>query len=130
MTPRELFLKIANHLLTQNEKAMDRENCRYRILINEDTFGASTANVGKILRCAAGCLIPDQDYKPEFEGNAIGHFGTEDSVTKYFTNKYSDEQLTVIRKLQLIHDGYNVSNWKNLIKTEYFTLFGEQYPDL
>lgn len=120
MTPQELFLKIANHLLTQNEKAKGKYNCKYKIC-NED---------GKILRCAAGCLIPDEDYNPLFEGNAIGFIKTEDPVTEYFTNRYSDEQLTVIRKLQLIHDGYNVSNWKNLIKTEYFTLFGEQYPDL
>lgn len=53
MTLQELFDKVVNHLLTQNERAGEFGHCFYR------------AADGK--KCAIGCLIPAHRYEPRIE---------------------------------------------------------------
>jgi hypothetical protein len=48
-------------------------------------------------RCAAGHILPDADYKEEFERISV-------NGVKYFVNNLSDQQLTLIRELQQAHD--------------------------
>ncbi len=56
---KQAFETVKNHLLTQNEKATTHNglSCRYR---GDDG-----------LKCAIGCLIPDDQYDPTLEGNAL-----------------------------------------------------------
>ncbi len=64
LTKQEIFDKVATHLLTQGERAWSNElgGCAYR-------------GIGG-LRCAVGCLIPDESYDLMFEGHSPG-FGME-----------------------------------------------------
>lgn len=57
MTPQEIFDKVATHLFTQCKQANDGGGCLYRT-----SYG---------LLCAAGCLLPDEFYKPEMERNTF-----------------------------------------------------------
>jgi hypothetical protein len=56
-TSQEVFDQVAYHLLTQNLKASSGGICQYK-------FGK--------LKYAAGCLISEDEYKEEFEGNVWG----------------------------------------------------------
>jgi hypothetical protein len=68
---------------------------------------------GKGNKCAAGWLIPDDKYDPEFEDDtlagwlhSVGGYLTDAEVTKFFINElgYSNEEVLFIGQLQSIHD--------------------------
>lgn len=117
---QKILQKIYNHLKKQNKKAIDKKNknrCKYRLERN-----------GQILKCAIGCLIPDEEYNEEFEGLTVK------SCTdfKFFTLKqkktaiqfknvlkkackikrWSKSIETFLQLIQNIHDEYPVKSWK------------------
>lgn len=55
-TAQEVFDQIAVHLLTQNKKSIDGDTLRCLYKTKDG------------LKCAAGCLISDEEYCGEFEG--------------------------------------------------------------
>lgn len=106
MTPQEIFNKVATHLFTQGEKAVEmlrtsperdpEPYCRYRM-----------KKGGKTLTCAAGCLIPDEVYKPDMENWRIhmltGYKGFPD---------YLKDNLGMLRRLQGLHDTGDNCIWE------------------
>lgn len=94
-TEQEVFDQVANHLLMQMEKS-GRSNgtCMYR------NFSG--------LKCAAGCLISDEEYEERFEGFSWYKLIEREQVPKYHER--------LIHKLQLIHDNYEVCDWKDELK--------------
>ena len=90
-TEQEVFDYVAHHLCTQNEKStlVEDTQCVYRNFNN--------------LKCAAGCLIADNEYKGSFEGNSWEELIAKDLVP-------SDHEV-LIMDLQHVHDGFDVSNW-------------------
>src|SRR5260221_13116364 len=88
---QEIFDTVKEHLWKQNRKSSRYSGgCFYR--------GPDG------LKCAAGCLIPDEDYKPSMEGRYI--YGLS-----YFKKKFNDKELKLVQALQDIHDGYDPSQW-------------------
>lgn len=88
---QEIFDKVSNHLLTQNEKSHNGIKCFYKF---------------KNLKCAAGCLIPDKDYDFKMEY----HFASE---LEYFDDAgYSFEEIKLIEDLQIIHDSCFPELWR------------------
>lgn len=62
-TKQEIFDRVVTHLAQQGEPAL----CMLP-QADYDTDGPSCAyRTPQGLKCAAGCLIPDEKYKPEFE---------------------------------------------------------------
>ena len=100
----ETFLKVKTHLLTQNKKSHDvGEGCVYR-----NSEG---------LKCAVGCLIPDEDYAAnmEFKGvDNLQHRGLLKGMDTY-----------MLRELQLIHDLNPPSMWKEKLDTFELEHFNE-----
>ncbi len=88
---QEVFDQIAVHLLTQNEKSVDED----------DTYCMYHSKSG--LKCAAGCLIADDEYKPEFENNGWNTL----SVPSF----HSD----LINSMQTLHDDVDVSSWNEAL---------------
>ena len=89
-TLQEIFDKIATHLLTQNKKSyLNGWFCAYR------------GDNG--LKCAAGILIPDDEYKPEMEKKRWSVLIDEILVENKFANEIS--------LLQSIHDNRSVTKW-------------------
>ena len=84
-TEQEVFEQVAKHLLTQNKKSFEFDTCRYR--------GPNG------LKCAAGCLISDEEYIVGFEGTTWAGL---------FNLPYS----CLIQGLQDIHDNEDVQDWK------------------
>lgn len=100
-TLQEVFNIVSKHLLDQGQKSIEFGMCQYR--------GSNG------MKCAAGALIPDNEYNSSFETNLWGDL-VEKGIVE---NKFVDE----IDKLQVIHDfGPSdpeecVSTWKRkLIK--------------
>lgn len=88
-TEREVFEQVKAHLLTQNEVSKD-VYCVYR---NKEG-----------LKCAAGCLIGDDEYKQEMEYN-----NWTSLVKKELVPKKHD---ILISRLQEIHDNSAPSQWE------------------
>lgn len=93
MTNQEVFNKVYKGLIRQGKRSLnDYGECQYRIVKN-----------GKLLRCAAGQLIPKKDYNPEFEGLPC-YSGSEriNIVGEYFRDENID--IVFLGKLQVCHD--------------------------
>lgn len=81
MTPQQVFDRVVEHLATQGRASRADSVCLYR-----GPGGIS---------CAAGCLIPDAEYRPFFEDLTAGAL-TWSGLSK--------EAVCVVGDLQLIHD--------------------------
>lgn len=89
-TAQEVFDFIAVHLLTQRDKSVSDEwLCSYR--------GAGG------LKCAAGCLFPDEDYRPEYEGKDWKMLVVRGDVPAFHAD--------LISSLQDIHDKKEPAFW-------------------
>ena len=89
MNQQEIFDKVATHLIAQGKQSlmfMGAEACAYR--------GADGT------MCAAGCLIPDGEYDPVFEGMPWNCIAQE---VPSFANA-SLEVHNLIGSLQEVHD--------------------------
>jgi hypothetical protein len=104
MNKQEIFDKVVTHLKNQNARAYDKEEdrCLYR----DESTG---------YRCAIGCLIPDELYNPDFEGESIDTLLEKAPVLKEllkiknFSAISSD--VMFLRRLQSIHDGGDLKDW-------------------
>lgn len=92
-TAQEVYDQVKNHLLNQNAKSTDyKGNCKYR---GDDGF-----------KCAAGCLMSDEEYEPEFD-EALGVSWICLSERRKAPKEHSD----LIQALQTIHDKSEVHEW-------------------
>lgn len=94
-TPQQVFDQVAAHLLKQaRQSCNEKDVCMYR---NADG-----------LKCAAGCLISDEEHNEDFEGRrwrrVVELFGVPAA------------HYCLIESLQDIHDCFTASLWKGLLK--------------
>jgi len=105
---QEVFDKVATHLLTQKRKSMGSSNlCMYR--------GPNG------LKCAIGCLIPDDLYNKSIEYSnsfnlpvhILDYIGVKERSDRYF-----------LSNLQRIHDNHEPPMWKHKLKefADYYKL--------
>jgi hypothetical protein len=95
---QQIFNKVAKHLLKQNKQSLLAFGsvCAYK---NPDG-----------LKCAIGCLIPNQLYSPGME---------EKSIRQIFKNSYGlqalfkDESLDLLETLQNLHDMDKPNRWES-----------------
>lgn len=103
MTTQEIFDTVARHLLTQNVKSTGGQGgCKY---LGDDG-----------LKCAVGCLIPDEKYDPKIEGRGV------DEVTSFLPFHVTGKRLDLLCTLQELHDGKYPRDWRvglHRIATEY-----------
>lgn len=86
---QEVYDTVVNHHRTQGRQATSNGSCRYR-----------TADG---LKCAIGCLIPDDKYDSTFEGKGVYSPSGPGFLFGY------GEKLHLLGSFQLLHD--NASNW-------------------
>jgi hypothetical protein len=95
-TQQEIFTQVATHLLTQMEVSADSSSynsCVYRHRVS-----------GKTLKCAAGCLIGDNEYNEDFEGEPWYVM-----VEKKHAPAHFSDFITVLQK---VHDDYEPDKWR------------------
>ena len=90
LTNQEIFNKVSNHLIAQGKPSVSKNgNCLYRGPRN--------------LKCAIGCLIPDEFYKKSIEGAGTDIlFENYPDMMKAAKLKMQSE--TLLDKLQTVHD--------------------------
>lgn len=94
-TAQEVFDYVVGHLRKQGQRAYDEgKGCRYRMEIAG----------GNALKCAAGCLIGDDEYSPVFEEKLWGSLVDKKLVP--------DVHVALIEQLQDVHDGYESHHWE------------------
>lgn len=97
MNNQEVLDKVANHLLTQMEVSADEFGCKYR--------GPNG------LKCAIGCLIPDEKYIPAMEGLSSNHVIIQGNLSNFLGD------IKLLKKLQFIHDQHEPVEWRSLLET-------------
>lgn len=115
LTLQEVFDKVVSHLRTQGKKSMNEDSeCLYR--------GPGG------LKCAAGCLIEDEEYRKDFEGSIIGSLcldkrqflssfieriiGGDDNLDNISSHELYCLNLSLVQALQYIHDRSPVEDWE------------------
>lgn len=94
-TEQQVFDQVATHLLTQNQKSQKQGvggKCLYRY---ED------------LKCAAGCLIADDDYAKKLDAEKQSQWGS-----LYDAGLVPEAHVSLIAELQYVHDSMDVCTWK------------------
>jgi hypothetical protein len=89
---QEVFDYVSRHLLKQNKRSKDADNetCMYR-------------GIGG-LKCAAGVLVSDEEYKPLMEGKPF-------SVLVDLGFLKHSQQVGLVSRLQGVHDDYEPYKW-------------------
>jgi hypothetical protein len=102
MNKQEILNAVVTHLRKQGVPAIASDSSE-----NECMYRTEAG-----LKCAAGCLIPDEDYNPIFEGSQVRGYGSP--VADYFSNRFGSEEVKFIRALQRIHDspGSTLEQWE------------------
>jgi len=96
MNRQEVFDKVAAHLLTQREKSKDSYGCLYR---SPDG-----------LKCAIGCLIPDNLYDKAIENSPVDEL--PENILRFIGVEDSIEDINFLTDLQIIHDDSLSENWR------------------
>lgn len=92
MNKQEILNTVYKHLKTQGEPAIDSEGvCTYR------TYSG--------LKCAIGCLIPDNIYNPVFEGRGVIALYKENLLEPIFPG-ITEEEIAFLHRMQEIHDSF------------------------
>lgn len=99
MTNQEVFDKVVKHLRAQGRKAVSDSmaaTCRYR--------------TEEGLKCAVGCLIPDNEYNPSFEGYSVGSLQAGGRASPKSLARL-DRKLLL--RMQAVHDHHVVPEWEH-----------------
>jgi hypothetical protein len=102
-TKREVFDRVREHLLSQMKQSIDEEgDCKYR--------GPDG------LKCAIGCLIPDDVYTQELEG-WLGFLVSDVGfvIDGQPVHRYQHEAYGMLVDLQSLHDDMHPSKWKDFL---------------
>lgn len=103
-TAQEVFDQITRHLLKQGKAARSGTGaCQYRV-----------ETQGEVLKCAAGCLIADDEYSRLFESVAWNDLVNDGKVPSNHAN--------LIWHLQRIHDRELFGDWPH-----YFEKIAKEY---
>ena len=107
MDKQQIFDKVAKHLLTQNKKSVTKDGmCYYR---------HPTDN----LRCAIGCLIPNDVYEPSMEKKTVLQLLARypDLRQIFGVDICLDlKSASFLTCLQDIHDNFEPKDWRDMLK--------------
>lgn len=101
MTDQDIFDTVAQHLLTQNRRSTLGAMCEYR--------GADG------LKCAVGCLIPDELYLREMEGYTATDSRVKPALVSAL-GRSRDIPMALLVALQKCHDMYEPHQWREQLK--------------
>lgn len=97
MTDQELYTKVRTHLLTQMKKSE---------MVHPELGNQCKYRTPDGLKCAIGCLIPDEKYHRALEGLAVGDLGVQVAAD------LQPIQRDLSQHLQMIHDVYRPAEWR------------------
>jgi hypothetical protein len=104
MTKQEIFDKVSKHLLTQGRKAVradDSDLCCYLMKLDN----------GQVLKCAIGCLIPDELYDPKIEFKMSDDELVRSILLSAGVVSEAEPNLAFLNGLQSVHDHNEPYEW-------------------
>lgn len=110
MTDRETFERVRGHLLAQGRRAQDpeAETCAFR----------TVTATGETLRCAVGCLIPDELYDLRMEGLSLNSGNIRRALVRAGILASGTEPPSTVQMLSLlmsVHDEARPARWERLL---------------
>ena len=108
---QEVFDRVKTHLLEQHERSISESespSCAYRGYDG--------------LKCAVGCLISDEHYSEDLEGEGANENIVKSALKKSGINTYNITIIDLLLDLQGMHDTENPDNWRdklNVIAEKY-----------
>lgn len=78
-------------------------------------------------KCAIGCLIPDKDYKPEFEEKNLDKLIREQALPNALHQEFLPNR-ALLNALQHVHDFIPINQWEESWKNVAAN-FGLQYKE-
>ena len=109
MRKKQVFRTVAEHLLKQKIRSVYKDECLYR------------APQG--LSCAIGCLISDEHYSEDLEGNQVDLPEVREAVSKSLGQPVTARDVGMLQDLQDLHDFGTVESWERRLDElagEYF----------
>src|SRR5713226_6556873 len=107
MKAQEIFDTVAAHLRQQNSKALMSDELRQTLRMGPGTCVYRNSE-GK--KCAVGCLLLEDEYQSDMEGQAIGFIIGH---TKYNASLMRlSPHIKLIKEFQSLHDNYDVEDWE------------------
>lgn len=110
---QETFDTVVTHLRKQGKKAIVKnkkgggDECCYRTPDG--------------LKCAAGCLLSDEDYKPHYEGKTVHHFTQDGSFDPAICPpSLLQHDYNLLQRLQSIHDCHDEDDWESSFRQTAF----------
>lgn len=102
MTNKELFDKVAKHLLKQNRQSQN------------DTIGMCMYRGPRRAKCAAGVLIKNEFYSKELEGSSVE--SSPKVRTALVKSGVRRSQLPLVVALQQVHDNVLPQGWAEALE--------------
>ena len=108
-TAQQVFDQVATHLLVQNKRSSAPADNQDGGEEAQGISGVCLYRHGD-LKCAAGCLIADDEYDPRME-KKVWNLLLDNALGFNITPKHSD----LITRLQRIHDNVGTDNWRHVL---------------
>lgn len=106
MNTQEIFTKVATHLLRQNKRSSNPRQSAP----TGDGYGYCAYRGAGGTSCAVGCLIEDEHYDPEIEGESA-HSRAVTAALRASGIPITPEALSLLSKLQNLHDYRHPEAW-------------------
>jgi len=100
MKKKQVFKRVAKHLLAQDEACGTRYDCWYRHPSRVE------------LKCAIGCLIPDKFYSEEIENKTVEEPIVKEVLKKSLKTSFTSSDIALLKDLQDVHDYQDTKDWR------------------
>ena len=117
---KEIFDRVKTHLLAQGERALHGGE-PYGLGIGGDGCAYHTQSG---LKCAVGCLITEEAYSEELEGELVDDLGVRAALESSGIS-YDPVTLYMLLDLQSIHDDEAPNRWEHALDNLEYDLFGD-----
>lgn len=97
ITKQQAFDTIARHMLSQGTRSVD--HCGDPVIMGLNGT-----------KDPIGCLIPEEDYRPDLEGMTAAEVFTNVGVLR------SDEVISIAEQLRQVHDLHSPADWGYWLK--------------
>lgn len=113
MNDQELFETVARHLFAQGKQASSLDQEEYDNAVqysseppSKDDFTTCRYRTPEGLKCAIGCLIPDEMYKPAMDGvgGIYGLIAEFPEIAELLDIKTAYDRMSLLGALQTVHD--------------------------
>jgi hypothetical protein len=104
---KQVYETVREHLLAQGVKS---------VVADQSGINRCAYRGPDDLKCAVGCLIPDEAYHDYFENNSVYQLFNQGKLVFKIIDMDDDEEATrLLDQLQWIHDAHKPAEWEKIL---------------